>query len=179
MKRRTLLTTAVVLITGAFAPAIPAGTGGDPATFINNLSNQVHVLVRNTSPEQKLAGFRELFREYFDVPGLGRFVLGRFWRILTPSEQQEFLVLFENYVVHTYSERLSEYDSDGGVLRVTGSRPDPDGAIVSSEIIRVSGRADQGRLAPDGVEWRVQNQRRHHRWHQYGGDRALRTRGCG
>ena len=104
MMRRTLLTTAVVLITGAFAPApaIPAGAGGDPATFINNLSNQVHVLVRNTSPEQKLAGFRELFREYFDVPGLGRFVLGRFWRVLTPSEQQEFLRLFENYVVHTY-----------------------------------------------------------------------------
>jgi hypothetical protein len=37
MTRRTLLTTAVVLIAGAFAPAIPAGAGGDPATFINNL----------------------------------------------------------------------------------------------------------------------------------------------
>lgn len=153
MMRRTLLTTAVVLITGAFAPAIPAGTGGDPATFINNLSNQVHVLVRNTSPEQKLAGFRELFREDFDVPGLGRFVLGRFWRILTPSQQQEFLGLFENYVVHTYSERLSEYDSDGGALRVTGSRPDPDGAIVSSEIIRGSGRG-QG-VQPIKVDWRL------------------------
>ena len=86
MMRRTLLTTAVVLITGAFAPAIPAGAGGDPATFINNLNNQVHVLVKNTSSEQKLAGFRELFREDFDVPGLGRFVLGRFWRVLAPSE---------------------------------------------------------------------------------------------
>jgi len=153
MMRRTLLTTAVVLITGAFAPAIPAGVGGDPATFINNLSNQVHVLVRNTSPEQKLAGFRELFREDFDVPGLGRFVLGRFWRILTPSEQQEFLGLFENYVVHTYSDRLSEYDSGGGALRVIGSRPDPDGAIVSSEIIRGSGWG-QG-VQPIKVDWRL------------------------
>ena len=111
------------------------------------------MLVRNTSPEQKLAGFRELFREDFDVPGLGRFVLGRFWRILTPSEQQEFLGLFENYVVHIYSDRLSEYDSDGGVLRVNGSRPDPDGAIVSSEIIRGSGRG-QG-VQPIEVDWRL------------------------
>jgi phospholipid transport system substrate-binding protein len=153
MTRRTLLTTAVVLIAGAFAPAIPAGAGGDPATFINNLSNQIHVLVRSTSPEQKLAGFRELFREDFDVPGLGRFVLGRFWRILNSSEQQEFLGLFENYVVHTYSDRLSEYDSDGGVLRVTGSRPDPDGAIVSSEIMRGSGRGQGGQ--PIKVDWRL------------------------
>jgi ABC-type transporter MlaC component len=30
------------------------------------------------------------------------------------SEQQEFLVLFENYVVLTYSEKLSDYTEDGG-----------------------------------------------------------------
>ena len=57
MMRRTLLTTAVVLITGAFAPAIPAGASGDPATFINNLGHQLQMVTSNTSPEQRLAGF--------------------------------------------------------------------------------------------------------------------------
>jgi len=50
------------------------------------------------SPERKLSGFRELFREDFDVARLGRFVLGRFWPMFTPAEQQEFLGLFENLV---------------------------------------------------------------------------------
>src|SRR6516165_10447746 len=53
---------------------------------------------------------------------------------------------------HLYSERLSEYDGDGGA-RVTGSRPDPDGAIVSSEIIRGSGRGQGDQ--PIKVDWRL------------------------
>jgi phospholipid transport system substrate-binding protein len=110
-----------------------------------------------TSPEQKLAGFRELFREDFDVSGLSRFVLGRFWRIFTPSEQQEFLGLFENLVVLTYSERLLEYADDGGGLRAIGSRPEPDGVIVSSELTRETGSwAGHGPiLQPIRVDWRL------------------------
>jgi len=98
--RRSLLIAVLVLITGGVAPA-NATAGTDPATFINNLGKQLRVVSSCTSPEQKLAGFRELFREDFDISGLSRFVLGRFWRIFTPSEQQEFLGLFENLVVLT------------------------------------------------------------------------------
>ena len=77
MMRRTLLTASVVLIVGALAPELPAEARMDPAAFINNLGHQLQMVTSNTSPEQRLAGFRELFREDFDVPGLGRFVLGR------------------------------------------------------------------------------------------------------
>src|SRR5215472_17974375 len=85
--RRFLLITVVVSITGGIVPAAPAD-GVDPATFINNLGKQLVVVSSSASPDQKLARFRELFLEDFDVPGLGRFVLGRFWRVLSPSEQQ-------------------------------------------------------------------------------------------
>jgi phospholipid transport system substrate-binding protein len=151
--RRSLLTTVIILIAGALPPGLPAKAGTDPAVFVKNLSNQLQAVTSNTSPQQKLAGFRELFREDFDVPGLGRFVLGRFWRIFTPSEQQEFLGLFENYVVLSYSERLLEYAGDGGGLKVTNSRPDPDGAIVSSEITRGSGQFQT--VQPIIVDWRL------------------------
>ena len=137
--------------------AIPAAAGTDPAAFINNLGKQLQAVSSCTSPQQKLAGFRELFRDDFDVPGLGRFVLGRFWRIFTSSEQQEFLALFENFVVLTYSKTLQEYADGGGSPRVISSRPDPDGAIVSSEIIRGSGPwAGHGpTLRPIRVDWRL------------------------
>jgi phospholipid transport system substrate-binding protein len=155
--RRSLLTAVVVLITGSLPPVIPAAAGTDPAAFINNLGKQLQSVTSCTSPQQKLAGFRELFREDFDVPGLGRFVLGRFWRIFTPSEQQEFLAFFENFVVLTYSKTLQEYADGGGSSRVISSRPDPDGAIVSSEIIRGSGPwAGHGpTLRPIRVDWRL------------------------
>ena len=150
MLRHTLFTATVVLFTGAVTPSIPAGAGMDPAAFINNLGDQLQTVTSSTSQQQRLAGFHQLFREDFDVPGLGRFVLGRFWRIFTPWEQQEFLGLFENYVVLTYSEKLSDYTEDGGRPSVTACRPDPDGAIVSSEIIRGSGA-----YRPIRVDWRL------------------------
>src|SRR5262249_53098814 len=123
---------------------------------INALGNQLQVVTRNRSPEQTLRGLRELLREDFDVPALGRFVLGRFWRIFTPSEKQEFLELFENYVVFTYSERLIEYCNGGTSLRVTGSRPDLDAAIVISELVRGSGAGKPDPSAqPIRVDWRL------------------------
>jgi phospholipid transport system substrate-binding protein len=150
MLRRKIFTTTVVLFTGAVAPSIPAGAGMDPAAFINNLGDQLQAVTSSTSREQRLAGFHQLFRDDFDVPGLGRFVLGRFWRVFSPSEQQEFLGLFEHYVVLTYSEKLSDYTEDGGRPSVTGCRPDPDGAMVSSKIIRGSGA-----YQPIQVDWRL------------------------
>jgi phospholipid transport system substrate-binding protein len=152
MLRRTLFTATVVLFTGAAAPSIAARAGMDPAAFINNLGNQLQAVTSTASPQQRLAGFQELFRTDFDVPGLGRFVLGRFWRAFTPFEQQEFLSLFERYVVLTYSEKLSDYTEDGGCPRVTGSRPEPDGVIVSSQIVRA--RTAQ----PLKVDWRLTGQ---------------------
>ena len=149
MLRRSLLTWVVAFITGTLAPTISAMAANDPVAFINNLGGQFQTVARNPSAAQRVAEFHVLFREDFDVPGLGRFVLGRFTRFLTPLEQQEFLALFETYVVYTYSDRLSDFAADGSVLRVTGSQPDTDGAIVSSEVIR--GDTAQ----PIKVEWRL------------------------
>ena len=157
MLRRSLLMTVVALITAGAAPLNPGAAGADPGTFVNNLGKQFRVVISCTSQEQKLAGFRELFRENFDVPGLSRFVLGRFWGMFTPSEQQEFVGLLENFVVFTYSERLLEYADGGGGLRAIGSRTEPDGAIVSSELTRAAdawpGRGPTFR--PIRVDWRL------------------------
>ena len=152
MLRRSLWATLVTFIAGALVPSIPVEAGPDPAAFINNLACQLQVVARNTSVEERQAGFRELLHEDFDVPSLGRFVLGRLSQIMTAQEQQEFLGLFENYVVATYSDRLSEYFGNGAAPRVIGSRLDPDGAIVSSEFNRGSWPSTAGAIR---VDWRL------------------------
>jgi len=152
LSRRSILTTAVVLIAGASPPMFPATAGMDPVAFIDNLDNQLQMVARYPSPGERRAGFRELLHEDFDVPGLGRFVLGRFSRILTLPEQQEFLGLFEIYVVATYSDRLSEYVAGGAAPKVIGSRLDTDGATVSSEFSRGSGFSQTGAIR---VDWRL------------------------
>jgi phospholipid transport system substrate-binding protein len=147
MLRPALLTATMVLIVGAAVPLAEARM--DPAAYVNNLGNQLQVVVEKPSPEARRAEFRRLFHREFDVHRLCWFVLGRFSRIMTPPERQEFLALFENVVVATYSDRLSEYIAGGGAPRVLGSRPDPDGAIVASEF--------NGRSGVIRVDWRLRN----------------------
>ena len=119
-----------------------------------------------------MARFRELLREDFDVPGIARFVLGRYWNIATEEQRAEYVKLFEDYIAMAYATRLAEYT--GETFKVTGSRPEADGAIVSSQILAPGRRrAGQSGLAPDRPQRGLQDQRRFGRWHQHGGHSAL------
>jgi len=131
--------------------ALPRGVAAqDPNAFITNLGTQaIQVMGPSMPAPQRLARFRELLRDYFDVNGIGQFVLGRYWRTATPQEQQEFLKLFQEYVAQAYSGRLGEYA--GEPFRVVGNRPNGDEIIVSSQVVRSGGN-------PIQIDWYVVNQ---------------------
>src|SRR5260370_8408769 len=94
------------------APARPANAL-DARAFVGTLGQQaIQVLGPSAAPAQRLARFRELFHNDFDVPGIGQFVLGRYWRTATPEEHQEFLGLFQEHIVRAYSSRLAAYPPD-------------------------------------------------------------------
>ncbi len=145
MTRRLIIIAACLLVLGILLPARPAAAA-DPATVITNLGNEaLRVLGKDVDPNLRVARFRELFRQNFDVPDIARFVLGRYWRLASPSQQQEFVKLLTDYIALVYANRLAEYS--GETLRVTGTRPEPDGQLVSSEIIRRNGQP------PAPVDW--------------------------
>ena len=135
MIRRVALSGAVILVLSILAAGPRAQVSADPRAFIGALgARAIEVLGPSVPPQQRQARFRELLQNDFDVPGIGQFVLGRYWRAATPQEQQEFLQLFQEYVVQAYSARLGEYG--GAPFRVTGSRPAGDEVVVTSEIAR-------------------------------------------
>jgi phospholipid transport system substrate-binding protein len=148
MERRSFLTGASIFFVGAFAPDLPAAAAADPAALISNLgARALEVLGKGTTQSQRVARFRELLREDFDVPGIARFVLGRYWNTATEEQRSEFVRLFEEYIAFTYSTQLAAYAGEN--FKVTGSRPDADGAIVQSQILRPAGQA------PIKVDWRL------------------------
>jgi phospholipid transport system substrate-binding protein len=137
----------LVVFLGVAVPRSAAAQ--DARAFVGNLGTQaIQVLGPRVPAAQRLARFRELFHEDFDVPGIGQFTLGRYWRIATPQEQQEFLRLFQEYIVQAYSTRLAEYG--GEPFRVTGSRPSGDETVVTSEIVRANAN-------PVQVDWHLVN----------------------
>src|SRR6516162_10826645 len=140
MLRRSTLIAALMVLVGALAPAIPAAAAADPAAIISNLGSQaLQVLGKDATQSQRVARFRDLLREDFDVPGIARFVLGRYWNTATEEQRAEFTKLFEDYIAVAYATRLAEYT--GETFKVIGSRPEADGAIVSSQILRPAGAA--------------------------------------
>ena len=147
MERRFFLTGAFILMAGILA-AHPPAAAADPTALISNLGREaLAVLGKGTTESQRLARFRELLREDFDVPAIARFVLGRYWNTATEEQRAEFVKLFEEYIALAYSNRLAEYS--GETFKVTGSRADADGTVVSSQIIRPAG------AAPVKVDWRL------------------------
>lgn len=97
---------------------------------------------------QQRQSFRSLLNDSFDLDTIGRFALGKYWRVATPAQRAEYQRLFQGMVVDVYTERFSTYD--GQDLKVTGAKMVNDtDALVSSTILQKSG----GEKAK--VDWRV------------------------
>ena len=98
------------------------------------------------SPGEKVTYFRQMLRQDFDLPDICRFVLGPYWRLASGHQRREFRVLLQDHLLHFFGERLSQYGGES--FRVTGTRADPAGVIVTSQIVRLQG-------PPIDVDWQL------------------------
>jgi len=131
-----------MLVTPRFAAA-----GGDPTDFIVILGNQGLEVIRSSATlDQKATYFHQVLRQDFDLSDISRFVLGPYWRVASKAQRREFRALFEDYLVRFYGQRFAQYGGES--LRVNGSRTDPAGVIVTSQIIRSQG-------PPIKVDWQL------------------------
>jgi len=135
-----LRTVAVILVV---APGAVAAAGSDtvaqtPVQFITVLGNRGLEVIRSAaSIPEKTTYFHQMLKQDFDLPGMSRFVLGRYWRLASHHQRREFRHLFEADLLHFYGARLSQYGGEGFI--VTGSRTDPAGLVVTSRIVRSQG----------------------------------------
>ena len=147
MTRRFLMTALLLLIVTASAAVSPNAVAADARVFMSEMWNRsIEILSKKLPQTERLARFRELFEADFDGPGIARFVLGRYWRSASPQEQQEFLKLFDDYVVFVYGTRLANFNGES--FKVRGSRTEESGVIVSTDVINPG-------EAPIKIDWRL------------------------
>lgn len=137
---------ALALIAGLSVAPHSATADDTPVAFIRALGEQaVSVIRRPDIPlATKAAYFDQMVRQDFDVTGMCRFVLGSYWRVASPAEQQQFCDRFVDRLVRFYGQRLAQ--SGSGNFVVTGGRTGSDGIIVTSRIIPSQGD-------PIAVDW--------------------------
>lgn len=149
MKRLLVLTFALVLM----LPAAAQPADLDRArSFIQQLGDEaLSSLARpDVDTETARTEFRDLLHRGFDVPGIGRFVLGRYWRAASEEQQRAYLGLFEEMIVETYARRFRDYS--GETFEITGARDAGEQDIlVRSRIVRPGG------APPVAVDWRVRD----------------------
>jgi phospholipid transport system substrate-binding protein len=117
--------------------------------FIKNLGEKAITLLtdQNDSGPARSEKFRQLLLENFDIPTIGRFTLGRYWRVATPPQREEFVQLLERMIVSTYRQRLDDYQ--GQTIEVRGSRAQQQYTLVESIVF------DPQRNVDIPVEWRL------------------------
>ena len=126
----------------------------DPGEFIDQLGQAAiqHLTDKTISSEERRSRFRDLMHKAFNVPGIGRFVLGRYWNQATEQERQEYMSLFEELVVRTYADRFSQYSGEKFIIsKVQRDAERPNYATVFTTIYRPNGQMVR-------VDWRVRQE---------------------
>jgi phospholipid transport system substrate-binding protein len=148
LKFRVLMAMGMAL---ALVVALPGRSTAaqDPQAVVRYIGTQGMAAVGpDISPARRIAQLRELFQDYFDVPGIAEFALGRYRSSASPQQQQEYLGLYRDYTVHAYDTQLGQYGATP--FRVTGSQTYGEQTVVTSEIIRSGGSRVQ-------IDWYLVN----------------------
>lgn len=122
------------------------------SAFVKQLGDRTIEVLTNESysDEDRMKHYRELLRDGFAVNTIARFALGRHWRSATPELREEYLALFQDFVLDIYSKRLDAFSGESFTI-LESIAIDGSDTIVSTEISGGDG-------PPIRVDYRVRSQ---------------------
>ena len=155
-RRRVLRRMAIVLYGIALLPvlsghgtAASAEDAGAGAFLLSLNTRAIERLTDESVPlTERKQQFRELFRETFDVPAVGRFVLGRYWRKAVPEVRKDFLSVFEEIMVARFAPKFAGYAETKFEIRKVRTLREQGQYMIKSKISPTQGE-------PFQVDWRV------------------------
>ena len=82
----------------------------EPDVFVQSTVNRAsQILSKNISKEEKIDELKKIAKETVDIKGVGFYSLGSTRKTLDDNQKKQYLFLFENYFLKSFSSRLSEY----------------------------------------------------------------------
>jgi phospholipid transport system substrate-binding protein len=142
----------VVCYVTSFSAVGASTTSPEEASkFLDTLASHALNVLRSgeLSLKAREAKVRSLLAENFDLPRIGRFVLGKSWRGASDEQKREYQRLFGQFVTQVYAKRLGGYSGEAFKIVKANTYGKKD-ALVLTEIARPSG-------PPLKAGWRVRN----------------------
>lgn len=149
MKKNFLAAVAAVLM--LVSGTANAEVNADEALkFVKDVTTEgiEEIINANVSQAEKDKRFAKLFNQALDLDFIGQFVLGRNWKTATPEQRKEFIAVYRQLNVSTWSKRFDEFKGKKFVFQGT-SPSNSKGQIFVNSIVPM----DQGE--PAKVVWRV------------------------
>lgn len=122
----------------------------DAENFIKKVTTEgiEDIINSNVSTAEKDARFAKLFNEALDLNFIGRFVLGRYWKSASATQRNEFIEVYRNLNIKTWSKRFDEFKGKKFVFNGTTPSNSPNQIFVNTTV-----PMDQG--APAKAVFRV------------------------
>lgn len=134
----------------------PSHAGADAAgKYVEGLGNQALAAIsdKSASKEKKQAVLDKLFKDNVDIPWVGRFVMGRYWREASEQQKADYLREYEAFIIKHYTSRFTEYTS--GTFKVTDAKDDGDNEYTVSMQLQGESASSE----PVLVDYRLRNEK--------------------
>ncbi len=118
--------------------------------FIKNVTQEgIEELINSdVSEKEKKERFTKLFNRDLDLDFIGKFVLGRYWKIATPTQRKDFINVYRQLNIQTWSERFNEFKGKHFEFNGTEKSKSADQIFINTQVPMNEG-------APAIVKWRV------------------------
>lgn len=147
MKKVLLLIAVLFFCSGAAFAGMDERAAED---FVKKVTTEgiEQIINADISGEEKDQRFAKLFNESLDLNFIGRFVLGRYWKTSTPQQRSEFINVYRDLNIKTWSKRFDEFKGKKFIFNGTTPSNSPNQIFVNTTV-----PMEQG--APAKVVWRV------------------------
>ena len=121
----------------------------EPDVFVQSTVNRAsQILSQNISKDEKMNELKNIAKETVDIKGVGFYSLGPIRKTLNDNQKKQYLLLFENYFLKSFSSRLSEYTNPE--INVTDKEVlNENYTIVNSILIATENRPEVK------IDWRI------------------------
>ena len=136
-----------------------ANKGEQPTLVVDGMVSAVLTVLRDGSlgSKEKRRRIEQVVYANFDLTLMSRLVMSRYWRRLSPLQQEEFVTQFKRHLSATYVRNIDR--GLNGELVILGNREETHGDItVHTKIVRGGGTEDilvDYRLRQRNGEWLI------------------------
>lgn len=93
-------------------PALPLSQT-EAAAWVEQTGSKLIEALGNPDKEEKYQILDQMFLKDIDTDYAARFVLGKYWKILTPEQQKTYTNLFQKYLLNLYKSYPLDFDTKG------------------------------------------------------------------